>query len=203
MSEEFKRFTAYKLRIGDVLSGKPVFDGEKFKLVELGDKRVSRVNVIANVTEKFIQDDEKKFGSLTIDDGSGQIKLKAFGEEIHKLDKFNQGDTVMVVGLLRSWNNEVYVMPEIIKKKEPEFLLVRKLEVESEKPKELEKSDLMEMRDQIITVIKREDGNGGADIEKMIMELKSPPTAINQEIKRLLEEGVIYEPRPGKVRYLG
>jgi hypothetical protein len=26
---------------------------------------------------------------------------------------------------------------------------------------------------------------------------------INQEIQKLLEEGIIFEPRPGKVRWLG
>ena len=29
------------------------------------------------------------------------------------------------------------------------------------------------------------------------------PEVINSEIKRLLEEGIIFEPRPGKIRWLG
>jgi len=29
------------------------------------------------------------------------------------------------------------------------------------------------------------------------------PIIINQEIQKLLEEGIVFEPRPGKVRYLG
>ena len=29
------------------------------------------------------------------------------------------------------------------------------------------------------------------------------PSLINQEIKKALEDGIIYEPRPGIVRYLG
>jgi hypothetical protein len=36
------------------------------------------------------------------------------------------------------------------------------------------------------------------------MKLKdASPEIINQEIKKFLEEGIIFEPRPGKVRYLG
>jgi DNA-binding transcriptional ArsR family regulator len=36
------------------------------------------------------------------------------------------------------------------------------------------------------------------------MKLKQAnPQIISQEIKKLLEEGIIYEPRPGRVRYLG
>ena len=36
------------------------------------------------------------------------------------------------------------------------------------------------------------------------MQLKDAnPQVISQEIKKLLEEGIIYEPKPGRVRYLG
>jgi hypothetical protein len=29
------------------------------------------------------------------------------------------------------------------------------------------------------------------------------PSIIHQEIKKLLEEGIIFEPQPGKIRWLG
>ena len=29
------------------------------------------------------------------------------------------------------------------------------------------------------------------------------PEIINQEIQKMLEEGIIFEPRPGKLRWLG
>ena len=37
--------------------------------------------------------------------------------------------------------------------------------------------------------------------QPVIQEINKP--IINQEIKRLLEEGIIFEPRPGKIRWLG
>ncbi|MCH7568352.1 MAG: OB-fold nucleic acid binding domain-containing protein [Nanoarchaeota archaeon] len=200
---EFKRRIAYKMRIGNILAGKPILEAERFKFLEYTDKQIVRVNVIANIIEKFVQDEEKKYATLTLDDASGQILLKTFGEDIEKLSTLSQGDTIQIIGLLRSWNNELYILPEIIKKKEPAYLLVRKLELDLEKPKTLEKSELHALKDQITQIIKREETNGGAEIESIILELKSPPTAINQEIKKLLEEGIAYEPRPGKVRYLG
>ena len=200
---EFKRRIAYKLRIGDILAGKVVLDADRFKFLEHENKEVVRINLIANIIDKFIQDDEKKFASLTLDDASGQIKVKVFGDDIQKFENFSQGDTLQIVGLLRQWNNEVYVIPEIMKKKEPTYLLVRKLELELEKPKTLAPEKLIELKDKILSLIKKEEENGGAEIESMILELKSPPESINQEIKRLLEDGIVYEPRPGKVRYLG
>lgn len=198
-----KRNVAYKFRIGNILSGKPILENEKLKHLEIDGRPVVRVNVIANVVDKYLQEGEKKFGSLTIDDGTGQIKGKVFGEDIEKLNLLNQGDTILMIGLLRSWNNEVYITPEIMKKKEPSFLLVRKLEVEFSQPKTLDREKIAELKDKIITMIKQEEAGGGIEIDKIILELKEPPEVINKEIQRLLEDGIAYEPRPGKLRYLG
>ncbi len=202
-TDQYKRNTAYKFKIGSILSGKPILDADKLKFLELDNKQVVRINLIANIIDKYIQDGEKKFGSITLDDATGQIKAKVFGDEIERFSSLNQGDTVMLIGLLRSWNNEVYITPEIIKKKEPTYLLVRKLEIESSQPKSINKESLMALKDKIIEMIKREDGNGGVDIDKIILDSHEPPEVINQEIKKLLEDGIAYEPRPGKLRYLG
>ncbi len=203
MESTYKRNVAYKLRIGQIISGKPVMESEKLKYLDLNSKQIVRANIIANITDKYLQEGEKKFGSITLDDGSGQIKAKTFGDDVDKFTPLQQGDTVLVVGLLRSWNNEVYLTPEIIKNKEPSYLLLRKLEVEAELPKTIDKSQLTQMKDKILTMVKEAETQGGIDIEKIILELKEHPDVINQEIKRLLEDGIAYEPRPGKLRYLG
>lgn len=203
ISDQYKRNIAYKYRIGSILNGKPVLEAEKLKHMEIDGKEVTRVNIIANIVDKFIQDGEKKFGSLTLDDATGQIKVKTFGEDIEKFSEFNQGDTVMLLGLLRSWNNEIYIIPEILKKKDPSFLLIRKLEIESEQPKVVDKETLTALKDKILQMVKEAESEGGIGIDKIIMESKENPEVINKEIKKLLEEGLVYEPRPGKLRYLG
>ncbi|MCA9485890.1 MAG: hypothetical protein KC506_03540 [Nanoarchaeota archaeon] len=202
--KRFKRQVAYKFRIGQVMSGNQISDGERLKFIDVNGVNVSRVNLIANVVDKFVQDGEKKFGSLTLDDASGQIKAKVFGDDVAKFEEFNQGDTVLVVGLIRSWNNEVYLTPEIIKKKDPAFLLVRKLEVEKDAPKEVDRAQVAEVKDKILSMVKGAEEDGGIDIDKIITDLKDhSPDVINSEIKKLLEDGIAYEPRPGKLRYLG
>lgn len=201
--QEFKRYIAFKMHIGDILAGKIIFDADRFKFLEHQNKQIVRVNVIANITDKYIQDEEKKFASITLDDASGQIKLKTFGEDIDKFKEYIQGDTIQVIGLLRTWNNEIYITPEIINKRNPQYLLLRKLELDLEKPKTLEKSELNQLRGQILDLVKKAEEVGGIDIESMILELKQSPQTINAEIKKLLEEGMVYEPRPGKLRYLG
>lgn len=201
--QQFKRHVAFKLKIGQILSGEPVLENEKLKGISLNSKEISRVNLIANVIEKFVQDGEKKYASVTMDDASGQIKLKLFGDEIDKLSEINQGDTLLVIGLLRSWNNEVYITPEIMKKKDPRFLLIRKLEIDSSQPKSLDKEKIAELKDKILSLVKEAEKEGGIAIEKIILESKESPDHINKEIKKLLEDGLVYEPRPGKLRYLG
>ena len=201
--KSFKRNVAYKLRVGQILSGKQMLDGERLAHVNVAGKEVIRVNLIANVVDKFLSEGESKYGSLTLDDATGQIKIKVFGEDVGKFDELNQGDTLLVVGLLRSWNNELYLTPEIIKKKDPVFLLVRKLEVEADAPKSLAREEIAELKDKIISMVREAEEKGGIDVDKIIMELKEPPEVINSEIKKLLEDGAAYETRPGKLRYLG
>ena len=206
-TNQFKRNVAYKFRIGDLLIGKPVFDQERFSFLELGDKKIVRVNVIGNIVDKYESQGEKKYSFLTLDDGSGQIKLKSFGDDIEKLKQINQGQTVIVIGVLRNFNNETYISPEIIKEQDPKYLLVRKMEIEktrNENTPQLEKQEIGAIKDKILDKIKNAESNGGIDTEKIIMDLRqTTPDIINQEIKKLLEEGIIFESRPGRLRWLG
>jgi len=235
MAEYKKRETAHKLRIGEILSGTPIVEDipqeaapdptqalgsgaikERFRFLELGERRVIRVNIIANIIEIYNSQGEKKYASVTVDDATGQIRIKAFGDDVSMFDSLSQGDTILVVGVLRSYNRELYIMPEIMKKADPKYLLIRKLELDkaagikklspsasaqagnpnSEKP--------LDTRDQIIEMIKAGSQSGGITTESIITNLKSAsPEAINSEIIHLLEDGIIYEPRPGIVRWLG
>ncbi len=205
--QQFKRHIAFKLRIGDILIGKPVMDQERFSFLELGDKKIIRVNIVGNIVDKYESEGESKFGSLTLDDGSGQIKLKIFGDDLEKFKTVVQGQTVLVIGVLRVYNNETYVAPEIIKELDPKYLLVRKLENEKDKTQSappIEKTQINAVKDQILEMIKTSESDGGIEVDNLIMKLREvSPEVINQEIKKLLEEGIIFEPRPGKVRWLG
>jgi len=205
--QQFKRNIAFKLRIGDILIGKPIMDGERFSNLELGDKKIIRVNVIGNIVERYNSEGETKFTSFTLDDGSGQIKMRCFGDDVEKFKEVSQGQTVLVIGVLRNWNNETYIQPEIIKEQDTRYLLVRKLEVEKEKNKiadPLGRDQIVAVKDKILNAIKSAEEEGGIEMDKIIMNLRDiSPTIINQEVQKLLEEGIVFEPRPGRVRYLG
>lgn len=205
--EQFKRNVAYKLRIGDILMGKPLMNEERFSFLELGDKKIIRVNLIGNLVDKYESEGESKYLSLTLDDGSGQIKLKSFSDDSDKFREFFQGQTVVVVGVLRIYNNELYISPEIIRVMDSKYLVIRKMEIEKERAKNLlplQKNQIVAVKDKILDMIKNAEGDGGIEIDLIIMNLRDAPSdIINQEIKKLLEEGIVFEPRPGKVRWLG
>ena len=206
--QQYKRNIAYKLRIGELLLGKPIFDQEKFMFLELGNKKLARVNLIGNIVEKYESEGDKKYLFFTLDDGSGQIRLKIFGEEeVNRFKGVSQGQTVVIIGVLRNWNNETYVQPEVIKEQDPKYLLIRKLESEKERAKiapPAEKKQVSALKDNILSEIKKAEESGGIDTDQIIMKFAdASPDIINQEIQKLLEEGIVFEPKPGRLRYLG
>ena len=205
--QQFKRNIAFKLRIGDVLMGKPVIENERFVFLDLNDKKIIRINIIGNVIDKYGSEGEKKFTIITLDDGSGQIKAKAFGDDVKRLENANQGQTILIIGVLRHFNNELYISPEIVREMDPRYLLIRKIEVEKKKSKTAEplpKDQINAVKDRILGAIKAAEEDGGIEMDKLIMTLSTiAPVIINQEVEKFLEEGIIFEPRPGKVRYLG
>lgn len=202
-TESRKRNTAYKIKIGDLLKAKPFMVDGRFVHLEFPNKKVVRVNVLANCIDKFISENEKKFGTLTVDDASGQIQIKVFGDDLNLIKDILQGDTLQIVGNIREWNSEIYILPEIVKKVDPRWLLVRKLELQKEKENYPDLTNKNELKEIVLKKIKDAEVDGGIDIDTIIMETELNPNKINVEIKSLLEEGIIYEPRPGRIRYLG
>ncbi len=223
--QQFKRNTAYKLRIGNILIGKPVMNSvsgtERFSFLELGNKKIVRVNIIGNIVDKYEsrgasetgasgnEDKPRKYVFFTLDDGSGQIRLKVFGDYYEKFKDFYQGQTVVVIGTLRNWNDETYISPEIVKETNPKYLLLRKLETEKEKAltfdaSSIKKEQVMAIKDKILELIKSSESEGGIETEDITQKfVEVSPALIQQEIQKLLEEGIAFEPRPGKIRYLG
>lgn len=234
MQDEIKkRFTAFKISLGLLSHGSLEFDQERFSRLILNNKEIVRVNVIATIVDKFMNE-QGSYASITIDDGTGNIRVKVFSDNIAMLKDLQLGDTLMVIGLLRYYNDELYILPEIVKQVDARWLLARKLELQKEygnsyesvKPKEQTsiqateqtlsfQSEITEekvesesmpnektLRDRVLDIIKAGESQEGIDVDKLIMSLKAPVDNINSTIIELLEEGTIFEPRPGRLRVL-
>lgn len=131
-SMPIKRLTAKKVRISDIVNGR-YFSGSRenmtpsYVITPFGQK-ISRVNLVATVTEKF-ESDDGMYSSITLDDGTDGIRVKTFGDGTKILNKINLGDLVLVIGKIKEYAGELYVNAEIVRKVEPNYEILRKLEI--------------------------------------------------------------------------
>ena len=78
--------------------------------VVLNDRvRVSRVNIIGAITLATAEGGSAQY---TLSDGTGEITLRTY--DTSELEA-NPGELVIVIGRPRSYQNEVYIVPEIIR----------------------------------------------------------------------------------------
>jgi RPA family protein len=139
-----ERMTAKKVKIADIAAGEWVQqDGmEPSYVVAKTGERVSRARILATIVSKFLSEDGN-FGSVTIDDGSDTMRAKCF-KDMTPLQKAESGQLVDLIGKVREYNGEIYVMPEVVKQvADPNMLLLRKLEL-AKRSRELEKSGVHE-----------------------------------------------------------
>jgi len=126
------RSTAFKLKIEDLVNGRYVrsVDGtEPSHLLTTWDQRVSRARVLGTVVEKFVRDDQG-YATLRLDDGSETISIRAWREGVKELMEFKVGDLIDVIGRVREFEGEIYLVPElIVRVGDPNWELVRELEV--------------------------------------------------------------------------
>ncbi len=206
-----ERMVAMKVRIAELNGGDWVKNEgmePSYVVIKRGDK-VGRARILATVVSKFVSED-KEFASVTLDDGSGTIRVKSF-KTIKPLEKLEEGNVIDTIGKVREYNGEVYVVPETIRKvDDPNLETLRMLELEKlarqagSRPKEtlLEKLPAKEkapdLRSRVIELLK--SNREGLDYASLIGQLMVSENEVEPVINDLLSEGVCYEPTPGKIR---
>ncbi len=206
MQESIKRLVAEKVSIRDMLQGKYVKEGgwdPNYIIVD--GKKVSRVNVMAVVLSKDTQ--QTNYYSFVLDDGTGNISVRSF-EKNNIIENLEIGDIVLLIGRLREFGKERYIIPEIIKKIDnKEWVDVRKLELKkSNDTKEKEEimvreGPVVESSSQIIyNLIKRLDNGDGIEVDNIVKNSRLDNA--EEIIYNLLQEGEIFELRPGKLKVL-
>lgn len=209
------RQTAYKVWVSDLNKGKFVVQHGEWEpnYVEVGDLKVSRVNVIVTVINEF---KNEGYRSVDIDDGSGVIRAKVWKDDVALLENIGIGDSILMIAKVRQFNDQTYLTPEIIKKLDNlDWIKVRKLELEKnfggrekeerkleeDKPVEtkvVEEKVLSEnTRQKILNIVEVED-----EISKEALIEKSglPAEEVEQVIQDLLKEGEVYTPRAGVLK---
>ncbi len=202
-----KRQTAYKLWIKDLYSGvAKVDETTQLKAFEVRGKNVVRVNILGNIIDFFVQEN---YGSMTIDDGSAQIRLKVWNEDVELIKEKQVGDFVMVVGRLNDFNEERYVRPEVIRNMNFDWALLRKLELSKEfgEPLKEEKVVLvkekgvaneveptLKAREGILVTIEKIEV---ASEEDLVNACGMPREKVMVALFELLKEGEVFSPKKG------
>ena len=199
-----KRQIAYKISIADILKSNFVKDNFSVGYIKLNGLNISRVNVIGTVVYKIEKDTNP---IIFLDDGTGKISLRSF-ESNYFFSKIDVGDVALVIGRVREFNGEIYIMQEILKKVDNvDWLNLRKLELkninyhdEDLKNSDANSADAVDFNEEIFSLIRKlDDGNGAITDDVIKNSNKSDAEKI---INKLLENGDIFEIKPGKIKVL-
>jgi len=126
---------AYKMRIIDLVNGKLKKDEMSGVLLSTPFGESKEARIIGTIIDSY-RNNENTYGSFTIDDGTATTRLKAWSDKIELLDKFKRGEIVDIIGRVGEFQNEIYLVPEIIITATPNYWLYRELEL-SKRIKEL------------------------------------------------------------------
>lgn len=197
------RQIAYVVQIKDILNS--VFvkeDGFNPNYVKIGNKNVSRVNIIGAVIESK---NEENFQNIIMDDGTGEISVRNFEKRID----IGTGDAILLIGRIRQFGNSKYLTPEIIKRNvDAKWSIVwrrnaiKNFGAVKDKDEIDEKTEFIyeepkNNTNNIISKIKDLDDGNGVSYDDVI---KTP--ADEKLIANMLLRGDVFEIKPGKLKVL-
>lgn len=207
-ANQYKRQPAVIVQIGDIHKSTFVKPGgwePNFLQTPFGEK-VSRANVIGVVVEPPVMVEGMTQFSCTVDDGTGTIQLRSF-EPIEVDGELEMGTAVLVIGRPREYNNVFYILPEIIRPVDKDWLdyrkkeletLDRKVVVEVDAGEEFDITPQNEGADTLLDLIDQKDTGDGVSVDELVLLDKSN----EEKISRLLLHGEVYEVKPGRIKVL-
>ena len=124
--------TAVRASIADIINGNYGEDNGPHVISPYGVE-LRRVVLVGFVVSKFNKEastDGKRFVSITIDDGTDTIRLKVWGDEdAALLDAVKENILALVIGKVRKYEDETYIVPEIVKEiTDPNYMGLHLLE---------------------------------------------------------------------------
>lgn len=185
-----KRMTAMKVRVSDIVNGKwekregmvPSF------VVSPNGEEISRARVMGTVVGRFLADDGN-FASMTLDDGTETIRMKTF-KTTKPLDSFETGNIVEVIGKVREYMGEIYMIPEIVTRiEDPNMELLRKLELIKSAGRKVPGTADVEDKEtgEKSKTEEKEEKPGKKDVKKK--ESKDDRAGLKKDILKFIESG--------------
>ena len=133
MAQIRERMTAVRASISDITNGSFSDDNGPHVVSPFGVE-LRRVVIVGFVVNKFYREGDdagkKRFESITMDDGTDTIGVKVWGEEDASiLEGVKESILALVIGKVRQYNEEVYLIPEIVRElTDPNFMSLHLME---------------------------------------------------------------------------
>ncbi|RZD31990.1 MAG: hypothetical protein CXT77_01070 [uncultured DHVE6 group euryarchaeote] len=214
------RSTAYRVRISSLINGEFLRqEGFNPSYIIIDENQVSRVNIIATIVSKYLTEDGN-YCALTLDDGSETIRVKAFSAEVVNIKDIKVGSFVRFIGKVKHYNDETYLVPEVIKQGlDPNWLIVDHIELGKPEFKEVEEipktksapkeePEVMEIKSsdnpntEIVKLINAHDSGDGAPMDDVMKNSKMDKNEAKDIILNLLKSGEVFEPKKGILKLL-
>ncbi|NWF96403.1 MAG: hypothetical protein HXY34_09720 [Candidatus Thorarchaeota archaeon] len=133
-----ERIAAVRVNLHDIESCELRSEGDGPRFVTPNGVEMRRILTVGHVVDRFQSKKDKEFATITLDDTTGTVRVKAWDSDPRKLGLVkttNKGGLVLVVGKLRQSQGqegqspEVYIEPEVIRElKNPNYITLHILE---------------------------------------------------------------------------
>jgi len=197
-TQGFKRFPAIRCWIKHIIEGR-YMNEDKTLFTIFG--KVKRVRFISTIIAKreimgtqFSNNDPSLDDNETpnlriefdLDDGTSLIRAIIWRASLEKYQKFEKGNIVDIVGLIRYWNEYISISPEIIRVVEdPDYILLRDIEI----IKKIQSDEIQEIPDVLDEEIQIDEISEEIDVDVLFSEEKSEVIdEAKEKIYTLIEE---------------
>ncbi len=125
--------TAVRASISDIVNGNYGDDTGPHVVSPFGVE-LRRVVVVGFIVNKFYRDGDdsgkRRFESITLDDGTDTIRVKVWGDEdAAMLEGVKENILALVIGKVRKYEDEAYIVPEIVRElTDPNYMSLHLME---------------------------------------------------------------------------
>lgn len=192
----------------DIVNGHLIKEGDesyRWVLITSNSEKIYKIRLNGTIIDKYhsASDGTKKsFTTLTLDDGTATVRVKAWEDTAEFLNGFIIGNDIDVIGKPRASDDEVYVLPEIVMLIEDSN---KELYLRAKKIKRYTKNNLIiskevedspdhnqEQKEKVWGLIA--DSEEGLELEEIMKTTKLDKATVESIIHDLLNDGDIYEP---------
>ncbi len=198
---------AYKMRIIDLVNGKLKDDGMGGVILSTPFGESKEARILGTILDSY-RNNENTYGSFTIDDGTATTRIKGWSDKIELLDKFKPGEIVDVIGRVGEFQDEIYIVPDMIIPVTPDYWLYRELELSKRIKDLMERGLSFDYEEKLDTFVspapeaptKEEETYGEETEEVNITEVEEAlqETEIEELMEEISEESLTEEAREEK-----